>query len=845
MIQLDDLLKATGGQVRASLHTAFHSFGYDSRSIQPGQLFCAVVTETGDGHDHIAHALAGGATGVLCQRIPDEPRPDVTWIQVANTHQALLDYARHIVRARSLQVIGIGGSVGKTTTKEIVADILAGSWPTFRNPGSYNGRFGLPIALGYLEREHQIAVLEMAADSPNEIAEMAAITQPRIAIVTRVGSSHLRFFGSLQRVAAEQASLVRALPSDGLAILNADDPLVAAMAAETKARVVTYGLEAEADYVGEAISTSLEGTRLVVRHGNQRTALQVGLVGAHHAYVVLAAVACACELGVPWDRIRAAVAGVAPIPGRMHPLEGIAGSTLLDDSFSATPESAAAALEALSELPAARRIAVLGDMSDLGPEAESSHRMLGRAAARSADILVTKGELSALAAQAAREAGLAPRQVHVTYSVDDTVRLLRDLLQPGDLVLIKGGTPARMEGITRALLAAPLRDGERVPRQDAGWREVRLQRPGRPTWVEIDLDAIAQNVRLLGEMVGSDVRIMAILKADGYGHGAVKVARTALNNGAQWLGVACVGEALLLREAGIDAPILILGYSPAWQSRDIVLHNLRSTVFALETAEALNRAARDLGRTARVHIKVDTGMGRLGLFPQEVVPLLQRLAGLEHLQVEGIFTHLSDADADDLAYTQWQLDRFDALLQELEAQGLRPALAHAANSAATIRVPSSHYEMVRVGIALYGLNPSPEAPCPDGFRPAFAFKSEVAQVKTLPVGHYVSYGRTYRADHPVTMAVIPVGYADGFRRAPRTWRQVLVRGQRAPIIGRVCMDQTMIDVSHIPGVRQGDQVVLIGQQGQERITVDDVAHELGTINYEVVSEILARVPRVV
>ena len=845
MIHLSDLIDATSGEVQASPHTTFHSFGYDSRSIQPGQLFCAVVTETGDGHDHIEKAIEGGASGILCQRLPDDPHPNVTWIRVPNTQQALLDYARHILRVRPLRVIGVGGSVGKTTTKEILADLLADAWPTFRNPGSYNGRFGLPIALGHLNPEHQVAVLEMAADSPNEIAEMAAIIEPSVAIITRVGSSHLRFFGSLQRVAAEQAALVRALPPDGLALLNADDPLVAGMVAETRARIVTFGLRPNADYVGEAIATSLQGTDLTVRHGDEQTRLRVGLVGGHHAYAVLAAVACAREMGLGWPAIRDALAKIEPIPGRMCPLEGLSGSLVLDDSFSATPESMSAALVALGSLPAARRVAVLGDMSDLGQEAEPLHRMLGAAAAQAADLLVTKGELAALIAQAALEAGLPPQRVHVTYSADDALRLLRDLLQPGDLVLIKGGTPARMEGITRALLADPARDGGRVPRQDAGWREARLQRPGRPTWVEIDLDAIANNVRILRDVVGPTVQIMAVLKADGYGHGAVKIARTALNNGVQWLGVACVGEALLLREAGIDAPILILGYSPAWQSRDIVLHNLRATVFGLETAEALDRAARDLGRIAHVHVKVDTGMGRLGLFPEDVTPLLQRLAGMEHLQVEGIFTHLSDADAADLAYTQWQLDRFDAMLQELEAQRLRPELAHAANSAATLRLPRSHYELVRVGIALYGLDPSPEAPCPEGFRPAFSFKCEVAQVKTLPAGHFLSYGRAYRADRPTTIAVIPVGYADGFRRAPHTWREVLVRGQRAPIIGRVCMDQTMIDVSRISGVRQGDQVVLIGQQGHESITVDDVAQQLGTVNYEVVSEILARVPRVV
>jgi alanine racemase len=323
------------------------------------------------------------------------------------------------------------------------------------------------------------------------------------------------------------------------------------------------------------------------------------------------------------------------------------------------------------------------------------------------------------------------------------------------------------------------------------------------------------------------------------------VARTALNNGAAWLGVACLGEALALRGAGIDAPILILGFTPAWQARDAVLHNVAITVFSREVAEAVSHAAQDLGRVARVHVKVDTGMGRLGLLPKDVAGFVQNVRDLAGLDVDGVFTHMAAADDADLSYTRWQLAQFDRTLAELSDLGLLPRHIHAANSACLFRLRGSHYNMVRPGIALYGLNPSSEAPCPLDMRPALTFKCQVAQVKELPPGSYVGYGRTFCTDRPSRIAVIPVGYADGFRRAPSHWGDVLVRGHRAPIVGRVCMDQTTIDVTDIPGVRQGDEVVLIGAQGHDAITVDEVARHLGTINYEVVSEILARVPRMV
>jgi alanine racemase len=317
-----------------------------------------------------------------------------------------------------------------------------------------------------------------------------------------------------------------------------------------------------------------------------------------------------------------------------------------------------------------------------------------------------------------------------------------------------------------------------------------------------------------------------------------------MNNGAEYLGVASVNEGVALRRVDVTAPILVLGYTPAWQARELVLNGLAATVFSIDVARALDRAAAELKNQACVHVKVDTGMGRLGLMPDEVMTFAQQLLDLPNLELEGIFTHFSVADVDP-AYTLWQIDRFKQVLAALAEEGITFPLIHAANSAAILTLPESHLRMVRLGIGMYGLDPSSQVRCPIDFRPALAFKTQVAQVKALPPGSYVSYGNTYQTQGQQSIAVIPVGYADGFRRAPRHWGEVLVRGRRAPIVGRVCMDQTMIDVTHIPDVRQGDEVVLIGEQGDERITAEDVAERLGTINYEVVCEILARVPRVV
>jgi alanine racemase len=487
-------------------------------------------------------------------------------------------------------------------------------------------------------------------------------------------------------------------------------------------------------------------------------------------------------------------------------------------------------------------VAILGDIPDLGDTERQAHRQIGRYAGTRVEWLVTKGEAAQDIAVAAREECLGKHAVTVTFTGDDAAAAVHDILSPDTVVLVKGGAGARLENVVQKLLEDPKRDRHKLVRQGAGWATVRPQQPARPTWVEVDLDAIANNVRLLAQ-IAAPAKVLAVLKADAYGHGMVKVTRTALNNGISWIGVATLGEAITLRKAGIDIPILVMSYMPAWQAHEAILHNIRATIFNKELAQAFSRAALDLNQTAYVHVKVDTGMGRLGLLPEEVLPFLQSI-DLPGLRVEGMYTHFATADETDLAHAHEQLRRYQALLQQLDEAKLRPAVVHAANTAGILNLPGARFDMVRAGIGLYGLPPSADTPLPEGFRPALTFKSTVGQVKTLPPDSPIGYGAVYRTQGEETIAIIPVGYADGFRRAPRTWKEVLVKGRRAPLVGRVSMDQAAINVTHIPNVRQGDEVVLIGRQGNEVITAEEVAENLGTVNYEVVSELLARIPRV-
>lgn len=360
------------------------------------------------------------------------------------------------------------------------------------------------------------------------------------------------------------------------------------------------------------------------------------------------------------------------------------------------------------------------------------------------------------------------------------------------------------------------------------------------TWLEIDLSVIRKNIRLLQEIAG--VPVMAVVKANAYGHGLIEASRAAVQAGVQWLGVARIDEALELHRAGIRAHPIVLGYTPPERAGEAAQAGMRLAVYDSRVAQAYAAQAKAVGKPLYVHAKFDTGMGRLGASPEEGVEWMRWLHTLEGLQVEGVFTHLAEADDPQKPTTHWQLDRFDALLSGLEAAGLRPAWVHAANSAGALYFPRARYNLVRTGIAIYGLNPSAHAPLPEGFRPALTWKTRLTSVKIFPPNHGISYNYRYRTKSDERIGVCAVGYADGFRR--QMGNMVLVRGRRVPVVGSVCMDQCMVNLDQVPEAQMGDEVVLIGQQGNDEITAEERAREWGTIHYEVVCGLANRLPRI-
>jgi alanine racemase len=364
-----------------------------------------------------------------------------------------------------------------------------------------------------------------------------------------------------------------------------------------------------------------------------------------------------------------------------------------------------------------------------------------------------------------------------------------------------------------------------------------MRRFFRPTWAEVDLGAVERNLRRIRAKMPAGVKIMFVVKGNAYGHDAALCALAAQRSrAADWLGVSSVEEGVALRDAGARLPILILGSLYPFESvLAAVAHDLTPIAASLESARRLVEVAQKLGRRVDCHVKVDTGMGRIGAGPEAALGVVRFLAGTKAVRVQGIYTHLADADGDS-SFTAEQLKRFRRVLSALRREGLRPPLVHAANSAGALRHPGARFDLVRPGLAAYGLYP--------GFEPALTLKSKIIFLKTVAPGTPISYGRTWRAKRRARVATLPIGYADGYARAFSNRAFVLAGGRRCPVVGRVTMDQTMIDVTGVPAARVGEDAVLIGRQGRSEVGVPELARLAGTIPYETVAAISSRVPRV-
>lgn len=367
----------------------------------------------------------------------------------------------------------------------------------------------------------------------------------------------------------------------------------------------------------------------------------------------------------------------------------------------------------------------------------------------------------------------------------------------------------------------------------------------RPVWAEINLDNLAHNMREVKRVVKEGIMITAVIKADGYGHGAVQIGKTLLENGADRFAVATLSEAIQLRKSYKDIPILILGYTPDDSAQLVVEYNIIQTIYTYEQAVAYSKKAQELDSEVKIHIKIDTGMSRLGMrADEETIKVIKEISRLPNIVIEGLFTHFAVADEFEKEFTYEQAEKFNFVCNSLEKEDVNIPIKHVSNSAAIIDLPEMNYNMVRAGIMLYGLYPSREVDTKKvSLREVMSLKVKISYVKEIEKGTGVSYGLLYKADKKTKIATLPIGYADGYSRLLTGKAKALVKGKKVPVIGRICMDQCMIEVTGLD-VNVGDEVILFGNDGNNNIAIDEIAESLNTINYEVVCMISKRVPRV-
>ena len=796
------------------------------KPIGENRIFWALKGSHFNGNDFARLALELGAKAAVVEReelLAGDLPAGATMMVCGDTLQALQTLATRYRSRFTIPVIGITGSNGKTLVKEMLASILCQERRIYRSPLSYNTQIGAALALLGLRPEHEIAIIEAGISLPGEMERLQKMIRPDHGILTVISKAHIGGLGSLENTLEEKQKLFAELDENSFLVLNADDPLSMKLREKTRARTFTFGLSPWADVRAEDVHVSPDkGHVFTMRLFGDKVEVKLPVAGWFNVVNALAASAAARLFGASLGAIAAGLAEFHPSPMRLEIHTTVTGVTLINDTYNSDPASMKGALDVLAKVGNGRRkIAILSEMLDLGLHSSEEHRAVGKDVVRAGvDHLITVGDNATLIGQAAAAAGMSRKRITETRSYTEAAAELEKIVNRGDVVLFKGSRWFGLERIARELVGSI-----------------------GPTRLIVNLDAIAANIKMIRGIVGDGVEIMPVVKSFGYGNDSIRTSRVALENGVHYLAVAFPDEGAALRENRIDCPILVFNVLTEEVDK-IVRYGLSSVVPSLALAHALDRAGSQTCRIP-VHLKIDTGMGRSGVWVEDAIPFVQAVSRLKNLRVEGIMTHFACADdPEEDEYTRAQIEMFRSLVDRLRRQGIEFRYVHAANTAAIVRFPEAHFNMVRPGLAIYGMYPSRAVRSLIHLEQVITFVTKISQIKDHPPGRSISYNRRFVTTQPSRIATLHVGYNDGYPRFQSNVGEVLIHGKRARVVGTVCMDTIMVDVTHIPEAQVGDDVVLIGKQGDEEILADDIAANGNTINYEIACKISPRVTRI-
>jgi Alr-MurF fusion protein len=844
------------------------AIGIDSRRLPPRSLFVALRGRQADGHAFVAEAAANGAVAALVETargadaaVAAAAAAGLPTIAVASPLAALQRLAAWYRRAHLGRVVAVTGSNGKTIVKDALYAQLVGTFAAAASPGSFNSQLGVPLSVLAAPPGTEVAVFEAGVSAPGEMAALREVLAPDCGILTNVGLAHIAAFADRRHLAREKLSLFAGMaPPSGWLLLPESDPLVAEEAAVLHCRRVRYPsdpalprLVARHPEGAEGLSERLE----IVFPSGRRRELRVRTRSAEIVEDVLLAIGAAHLLGVPEERIADSLRDYAPPPTRLEVWRSPSGVVLVNDLVSADPISVRAALRTTSELAArgGRKVFVFGGMRELGPHAAAEYAAVGSLAGEYGfdSLLLVGGGAGGTGGEGAggsagdggeggdggdggadgpfaatRDAYLAAHPAGQAAALPDAEavrRRLRGLLAPGDILLLKG---PRHSGIAAAALD--------------------LMDAMAPNRLIVDLGAVAGNIAGFRRACGTRTRVMAMVKALAYGSDLVRLSSWLSEAGIDQLGVSTADEGVELRRAGIQLPILVTLPTPE-EAEKLARFDLLPAVYSFSLIEPLAAAARATlppGRALPVHLKVDTGLHRVGVAPGEALALARAASATGVLRPSGLMTHLASADdpaAD--ADTRRQLALFEQARRELAGGGYPGLLCHAAATAAAARFPEARYDMVRLGLGLYGLYPSPAVAAAISLQLAVTLLSRVAEVRVLARGDRVGYGGTYTVEaERLPVGVLPLGYHDGVPWSLSNRGAVLIDGRAAPILGRISMDSLVVGLAAAPAAAAGSEALLFGAHHGAVLRPEEVAAQAGTIPYELLARLGPRIQRV-
>jgi len=843
--QLDQIAKITGGSLpggpggqapdlvttdrAASDRVVIDRISTDSRGASPGALFVALRGEHSDGHLFVGDAFRNGASAALISDKSALPsgHPVIVVPDALHALQSLASWHR---REYIKDVLAITGSNGKTIVKDALKALLAGR-QVLASPGSYNSQLGLPLAILAADRRKTLAILEVGISSPGEMAAMKEMAAPTFGILTNIGMAHFSAFGSRDAIAREKLSLFAGISKDGnnkegWVLLPANEPTIDEALKNLQCRVYRVGPGATPDSQPLRMTPaglSSDGQLFRLSTADEEQTVRLKTRSPEIVTDLHFAATAALLLGVSLAEIAASLDAYSPTATRMEMWSSPQGIRIINDGYSSDPISVQAALRSTAlGNPTGRKIFAFAGMRELGSSSDREHRQVGSQAGASGFthlFLVGKGELRSTAD--GYKSSKPDGEVLTVANPDELKDRLLPLLRPGDTVLFKG---PRNAGMVRAV------------------RDLSGAMAQRCLWV--NLAAIEGNIARFRRHCGPGTHILAMLKAMAYGTALTQLASWMSRLGIHHIGVSSANEGVALRKSGADQDIFVF-LSEREDVDNLLRYRLVPVVHSAALVESFASALADSGKIMDVHLKIDTGMHRLGVAPHTAVDLAQRIQSSGVMRLTGVCTHFASADDPESdAFTLQQIATFDRVVASLREAGFSSLLVHAANTAGAMRFPQSHYNMVRIGLGLYGIYPSPASQRAMELELAVGVTSRITTIQHFAEGDTLGYGRSYKATRTMKVGIVPFGYDDGLPWRLANVGKVMVAGKMAPIVGRISMDQMQIDLTDIPGVSAGTEVLIYGTHNGQTLRPELVADQAGTIAYELLTRVGERVHRI-